>query len=121
VTLDGSTTRAHGFRPLWRVEDSRLSSLPDTVYSGSRKKTFVETLALERFTVHSDAMSNSGGGPYYWCLRHNRVETDDNVCPAVRTLGPFETAEDAEAALAKVAERNEQWDAEDARWRGEAP
>ena len=71
--------------------------------------------------MHSDDMSNSGGGPYYWCLRHRRVETDKNLCPAARTLGPYETAGEAEQALNRVAERNEQWDAEDARWSGERP
>jgi hypothetical protein len=85
------------------------------------RRVFVETLALERFTVHSDVMSNSGGGPYYWCLRHNRVETDEDLCPAVRTMGPYQTAAEAEQALTRVAERNEQWDAEDARWTGETP
>jgi hypothetical protein len=84
-------------------------------------RVFVETLARERITVHSDVMSNSGGGPYYWCLRHNRVETGDGVCPAARTMGPYPTAAEAEQALNRVAERNEQWDAEDARWRGEQP
>ena len=64
-------------------------------------------------------MSNSGGGPYYWCLRHNRVETDTDVCPASTTMGPYESPTEAEQALTRVAERNEQWDAEDARWRGE--
>ena len=97
-----------------------MTRLPDTVYSGSRR-VFVETLALERFTVHSDVMSNSGGGPYYWCLRHNRVETGTDVCPAVRTMGPYQTATEAEQALTRVAERNEQWDAEDARWAGDKP
>jgi hypothetical protein len=80
---------------------------------------FVETLALERLRVHSDVMSNSGGGPYYWCLRHSRVETDDDVCPASVTMGPYETRVQAEQALARVAERNQQWDAEDDRWTGE--
>ena len=73
---------------------------------------FVETLAHERSRVHSDDMSNSGGGQYYWCLRHNRVETDADVCPASKTMGQ---------ALKRVAERNAQLDAEDARWTGEQP
>lgn len=71
--------------------------------------------------MHSEVMSSSGGGPYYWCLRHNRVETDNEVCPASRTMGPYETPAEAEQALTRVAERNEQWDAEDARWTGEKP
>lgn len=66
-------------------------------------------------------MSNSGGGPYYWCLRHNRVETDNDVCPASKTMGPYGTVTEAEQALTRVAERNERLDAEDARWTGEKP
>ena len=82
---------------------------------------FVEKLAHERSRVHSDDMSNSGGGQYYWCLRHNRVETDADVCPASKTMGPYATRVDAEQALKRVAERNAQLDAEDARWTGEQP
>ena len=66
-------------------------------------------------------MSKGGGEHYYWCLRHNRVETDADVCPAASTMGPYGTAAEAEQALARVAERNEQWDAEDARWTGDKP
>jgi hypothetical protein len=67
-------------------------------------------------------MSTSGSGHrYYWCLRHNRVETDENVCAEKYRLGPYPTASEAERALQKVAERNAAWDAEDARWNGEAP
>jgi len=39
----------------------------------------------------SDGMSDSGGGPYYWCLKHNRVETDQDVCTASMTMGPCES------------------------------
>ena len=69
----------------------------------------------------SDGMSNSGGGTYYWCLRHNRVETDRDVCPASMTMGPYESPTEAEQALTRVAKRNEQLDAEDAQWTGEQP
>ncbi|MCG5439208.1 hypothetical protein [Micromonospora foliorum] len=65
-------------------------------------------------------MSDSGrGGQFYWCTRHHRVETDANVCPAKHVLGPYDSAADAENALQRVQERNEAWDAEDARWAGE--
>ena len=72
-----------------------------------------------RFAVHSDDMSNGGANEYYWCLSHHRVETDDNVCAAVDRLGPYVSAEAAEHAMDRVRERNETWDAEDARWEGE--
>jgi hypothetical protein len=56
---------------------------------------------------------------YYWCTRHHRVETDADRCPAKFLLGPYPTAADAGEALAKVRERNEAWEADDARWRGD--
>ena len=56
---------------------------------------------------------------YYWCLVHHRVETDEDKCPAKNLLGPYPTREQAEQALQTVQERNEEWEAEDARWSGE--
>lgn len=78
-------------------------------------------MAPVRFTMHSDHMSdNSGSGArYYWCVRHHRVETDADVCPAKHVLGPYASSSDAEHALQKVQERNEAWESEDARWAGE--
>jgi hypothetical protein len=70
--------------------------------------------------VHSDVMSSSRASRYYyWCLSHHRVETEDDKCPAVNRLGPYNSAEEAEHALDRVRERNETWDAEDARWEGD--
>jgi hypothetical protein len=66
-------------------------------------------------------MTDGGATRYYWCLRHNRVETDDDKCPERFLLGPFGTADEASHALEKVRERNEEWDAEDARWHGDTP
>lgn len=66
-------------------------------------------------------MSDIGGedARYYWCLRHNRVESADDVCAERYRLGPYLTAVEAERALDRVAERNAAWDEEDARWLGE--
>lgn len=61
----------------------------------------------------------AGDRHYHWCLRHNRVESGDDVCPAKHRLGPFPTKAGAELALEKVRERNEEWEAEDARWERE--
>ncbi len=66
-------------------------------------------------------MSNTGGGPYFWCLKHNRVEIGDDVCPATRTMGPYGSSAEAEQALNRVAKRNERFDAEDAGWDGVQP
>lgn len=57
-------------------------------------------------------------GEFWWCVRHAQVESGDDICPARFRLGPFGTAAQASRALALVQERNEAWDAEDARWEG---
>ncbi|MER7169431.1 hypothetical protein [Micromonospora sp. NPDC000207] len=65
-------------------------------------------------------MSDSGrDGSYFWCTRHHRVETGEDTCPARHVLGPYSSAADAENALQNVQDRNEAWEAEDARWAGE--
>jgi len=46
---------------------------------------------------------------YYFCLAHDAVEGAQG-CPAIDRLGPYDSREEAERALAKVAERNEAWD-----------
>ncbi|ROT31383.1 hypothetical protein [Micromonospora sp. HM5-17] len=65
-------------------------------------------------------MSDSGSGTrYFWCVRHHRAETDADVCAARYVLGPYASVADAEQALERVRQRNEAWEAEDARWTGE--
>lgn len=58
---------------------------------------------------------SEGGRPdeYWYCLKHHRVETIENLCPAKHRLGPYPTAAEAERALEKVAERNEAWEAQE--------
>lgn len=53
-------------------------------------------------------------GQYYYCLDHQTVETDEG-CRSADRLGPYPTQEEAQQALAKVQERNEQWD-NDPKW-----
>lgn len=65
-------------------------------------------------------MSDSGSGrQYFWCTRHHRVEPGAEMCAARYVLGPYASTTDAEQALQRVRQRNETWDAEDARWAGE--
>jgi len=80
-----------------------------------------ESVARVSFAVHSDDMSSSGADRYYWCLSHNRVETEDTVCRAAKTLGPYSSPAEAEGALARIAERNAVLDAEDEQWHGQNP
>lgn len=56
-------------------------------------------------------------GPWFYCLKHHSVEDRDG-CAERHRLGPFATRAEAEQALAKVAERNEQADAQDRAWNG---
>jgi hypothetical protein len=65
-------------------------------------------------------MSDDNEPRFYWCLRHQRVETDERKCASRHLLGPYSTKAEAMSALENVRERNEAWDAEDARWRGTA-
>jgi hypothetical protein len=81
----------------------------------------VVSVARVSFAVQSDVMSSSSGvGHYYWCLSHHRVETDADMCPATNRLGPYSSTTEAERALDRVQERNDTWDAEDARWEGKS-
>ena len=93
--------------------------MQNSVYCGSRGSILLESVARVSNAVHSDVMSSSGAGQYYWCLSHHRVETDADKCPAVNRLGPYGSAAEAERALERVEERNAAWDAEDERWNGD--
>jgi len=78
-----------------------------------------ESVAHACFGVHSDVMTSIGGQQYFWCLAHHRVEPEATACSVVDRLGPYSSAAEAERALDRVRERNDAWDAEDARWNGE--
>lgn len=46
---------------------------------------------------------------WYYCLDHRAVEPYEG-CRSASRLGPYRTIDEASAALARVAERNEAWD-----------
>jgi hypothetical protein len=48
---------------------------------------------------------------YWFCLTHNAVEGSQG-CPNKDRLGPYRTSDEAERALARVAERNDEWENE---------
>jgi len=56
---------------------------------------------------------------FWFCLTHHEVEGVDG-CRNQDRLGPYPTAEDAERALDRVAERNDDWD-NDPAWNDDAP
>jgi hypothetical protein len=49
---------------------------------------------------------------WWYCLKHGNVEQGPG-CPGKDRLGPYATREEAEHALDRVQERNEEWDAQD--------
>lgn len=51
---------------------------------------------------------------YYFCLKHRAVEPWDG-CTSANRLGPYATRQEAQAALDRVAARNEAWD-HDPKW-----
>ena len=58
-------------------------------------------------------------GRFWYCVKHHRVETTDNVDSSQR-LGPFPDEESAARALQTVAEREKRYEAEDSAWDGGA-
>ena len=48
-------------------------------------------------------------GEWYYCLDHKTTEPYQG-CRSANRLGPYATEDEAAAALAKVQERNEEWD-----------
>ena len=55
---------------------------------------------------------------YWYCVKHKTVEHGADVCPPIDRLGPFDTREEAQHALEKAQERNEEWD-NDPNWNDE--
>lgn len=52
---------------------------------------------------------------WYWCLRHARAESTQR-CGAELRMGPYASEEAAKFAE-KAKSREDQWEAEDERWR----
>lgn len=55
---------------------------------------------------------------YWWCLTHGRVE-QGAVCKAQDRLGPYASEEEARAWRERRDAREESWEEEDRRWRGD--
>ncbi len=51
---------------------------------------------------------------FWYCLTHHKVEGRDG-CKNADRLGPYDSQAEAENALEKVQERNEEWD-NDPKW-----
>lgn len=53
---------------------------------------------------------------YWFNVTTGAVEDDASKSPNDRLMGPFETREAAEQALAHARENTQRWDAEDKEW-----
>ena len=58
---------------------------------------------------------------YWFNVSTGAVEDDANKSPVDRLMGPFDTYEAAEQALAHAKQNTERWDAEDKAWEDEGP
>jgi hypothetical protein len=74
-----------------------------------------ERVAQPSQWVHAGPMGEADQ-QFYWCLKHNKVESGDQLCRSAERLGPFSDRAAAERALETVRARNESWEAEDKRW-----
>ncbi len=59
-------------------------------------------------------------GEYWFNVKLHRVETTEDLSPSKDRLGPYATRAEAERALEKAAQRNEDWDG-DPDWNDDAP
>ncbi len=50
-----------------------------------------------------------GRGDWYYCLVHKKVEPYE-ACKAADRLGPYKSKAEAELALERVTEREEEWE-----------
>lgn len=56
---------------------------------------------------------------WFWCLKHQRVESGDaTTCPPEDRMGPYESADAASRWKDRVEARNQTWDREDREWSG---
>lgn len=53
---------------------------------------------------------------FWYNLSTRQVEEDGATEPKGDLLGPYDTREQAQAALESAAQKTEQWDAEDKAW-----
>lgn len=56
---------------------------------------------------------------WYWCLRHQRVESGTGNCPPEDRMGPYESEDAARNWKDRVDSRNEKWEKDDKDWEGD--
>lgn len=49
---------------------------------------------------------------FWYCVKHHRVESGDEMCPAKDRLGPYPSEAEAGRALEIAEERNEAWESD---------
>jgi hypothetical protein len=71
-----------------------------------------------RVGTHRTEEAHMAAGPWFYCLKHHAVEDRDG-CAERHRLGPYATREEAERAVASVAEREQRISEEDRKWEGD--
>lgn len=56
------------------------------------------------------------GTRWYWCRKHDRVESEQEACRALDRLGPYDSPEAARNWRSRAEQRNEAWEEEDEAW-----
>lgn len=64
-------------------------------------------------------MDQTETGPFYWCMRHKRVEQAGQACPEDHRLGPYPTAAAARDWRQRHEGREDRWEAQDKQWEGD--
>jgi hypothetical protein len=60
-------------------------------------------------------MAKDLDGTYWYCVDHHRVEQFE-ATDSQNRIGPFETEQEAEAALQTIADREKLYEEEDSAW-----
>lgn len=55
-------------------------------------------------------------GQYWWCRKHDRVETEHDRCKARHLLGPYDSAQAARNWREMHEAREERWEEQDEEW-----
>lgn len=55
---------------------------------------------------------------FWYNIRTQQVETDENRSPNKDVMGPYESEEQARRALEIARDKSEHWDEEDREWEG---
>ncbi|MBF4160907.1 hypothetical protein [Nocardioides acrostichi] len=61
-------------------------------------------------------MADGSPDEFWYCVKHHRVESGEDLCKIKHRLGPYKTHGEAERALETAQARNEAWEESDREW-----